>query len=155
MSPGQALDYVRQHGIVLASARGALPRLAEVVAGEAIQGSWWAHPKGRLIFQVLQSLQASPEILVCRIVDGKICFVHRRLWPALVRLAPRFPVDRLARITQVHTARGHHENRETAFPDWVPADVSGAAQALSQEQAMTVLGDWLPALGARRRKADL
>jgi hypothetical protein len=35
----EALDWVRANGIVLQSARGAVPNLAEHVAGEPIRGS--------------------------------------------------------------------------------------------------------------------
>ena len=36
--------WVREQGIVLQSARGPLPNLAEWIAGEPIRGSWWGHP---------------------------------------------------------------------------------------------------------------
>jgi hypothetical protein len=67
--------------------------------------------------------------------------VHRRLWPALVRAASRFPKDRLAQVHQEHTASGRHVNREVPFPDWVHADVSAAAMHLSEEDAVRALGD--------------
>ena len=51
---------------------------------------------------------------------------------------------RLARVRQVHTEKGHHENEETPFPDWVPADVKAAAARLSEDEARKLLG---PALG--------
>lgn len=143
MTPQAALAFVEKHGVVLVSARGKPPRLAEAIAGEPIKGSWWAHPKGRKIFRILQALSGSPEILVCRVVDGKLSLVHRRLWPALARLAPRFPPERLARVTQVHTAQGHHENQETAFPQWVPPAVLRQARTLSEAQAAAALGPWL------------
>ena len=36
--------FVERHGVVLASARGPVPNVAEAVAGEPIRGSWWGHP---------------------------------------------------------------------------------------------------------------
>jgi hypothetical protein len=36
----QALAFVAQHGIMLASARGAAPRLIDAIAGELIAGNW-------------------------------------------------------------------------------------------------------------------
>lgn len=76
MTPDEALSFVEAQGVVLASAKGPVPSMTEIIAGEAIKGSWWAHPKGREIFRILQVLVESPDVLVCRIVGGKITLVH-------------------------------------------------------------------------------
>jgi hypothetical protein len=140
MTADDAIAFVRQHGIVLASAKGPVPRLAEAIAGEAIKGSWWAHPKSRLIFSIFQELARSPDILVCRLVDAKVTFVHRKLWPALVKLAGDFDPDRLAQVEQEHTAPGYHVSRDIPFPKWVPRDVMDQARGLSEHEARDVLG---------------
>jgi hypothetical protein len=137
-----ALDFVRRHGVVLASARGPVPSLAEAVAGAAIRGSWWSHPRARAIFQALEQIAARPEVLVCRLLGGKRTFVHRRLWPALVRVADRFPRARIARVIEEHTERGHHRARLIPFPDWVPQAVRKAARNLSESRALRALGEW-------------
>ncbi|HUA79437.1 MAG TPA: hypothetical protein VL997_03625 [Dyella sp.] len=134
------MAFVHEHGIVLTAARGSAPRLSEAIAGEPIKGSWWAHPKSHQIFAILQKLAESPDILVCRFVDGKVTLVHRRLWPALVRLADRFEPARLAQVHEEHTAKGRHETREVPFPEWVPAAVLDEAKQLSAEQALAMLG---------------
>ena len=77
-----ALAFVEQHGIVLVSGQGAVPLLSEAVVGEPIRGSWWAHPRGKAIFDALRILSASPDVLFCKLVDGKQTLVHRRLWPS-------------------------------------------------------------------------
>ncbi len=140
MSPRAALAFVKQHGVVLASARGPVPSLAEAIAGEPIRGSWWAHPKSHAIYAVLAAVEASPDVLVCRLVGGKRTFVHRRLWPALVRAASRFPRATLARVREVHTARGRHALSATPFPRWVPAAVAQRATALALDDALAQLG---------------
>ncbi|MFC3651236.1 hypothetical protein ACFONN_06760 [Dyella humi] len=136
----QAMAFIREHGMVLAAARGSVPRMAEVIAGEPIKGSWWAHPKSHHIFSIFQQLAESPDILVCRFVDGKVTFVHRRLWPALVRLADRLEPGRIAQVHQEHTAKGYHETHDVPYPDWVPVDVLEEARRLSAEQALAMLG---------------
>jgi hypothetical protein len=136
----QALAFVAQHGIVLASARGAAPRLIDAIAGELIAGNWWSHPQANTIYNVLAEVQASEDILVCRLLGGKITLVHRRLWPALVRAAETSAPQRIARVSEEHTASGRHAVHETPFPQWVPADVLEQAQVLSQEQALRALG---------------
>ena len=98
MSPEQAISFVEKHGVVLQAARGPLPNLAEVVAGEPIQGSWWGHPKGQEIFRAAEAVCDSPDVVVCKLVQGKVTYVHRRLWPALVKLASRFRRDQLAKV---------------------------------------------------------
>ena len=97
MSPKQGLAFVKRHGVVLQAARGPVPSLAEAIAGGPIRGSWWGHPKGHEIFRVAEAVSASPDVLVCKLVDGKVTYVHRRLWPALVRLAARFQKGQLAK----------------------------------------------------------
>ena len=106
MTPKQALRFVEANGIVLESGRGPVPNLARAIAGEAIRGTWWAHAKGHVIFLCSRAIRESKDILVCRLVGGKVTYVHRRLWPALVRLAGQFDASRLAALREVHTATG-------------------------------------------------
>jgi hypothetical protein len=142
MSPKEAIAFVKRHGVVLQSARSSVPSLAEKIAGGPIRGSWWGHAKGRVIFQAAQALRGSPDVLVCKLVDGKVTYVHRRLWPALVKLSPRFRKSQLARVWDEHTESGAHASRQTAFPAWVPAEILKAAETLSvadAEDALSVL----------------
>jgi hypothetical protein len=143
MTPRQALAFIRKHGVVLESARGPVPSLAEAIAGGPVRGSWWAHPSGHLIFEVTRAVRDSEQVLVCRVVQGKVSFVHKRVWPALVRLAPRFSKAFLARISEVHTRSGRHVVRSRAFPGWVPPGVRVAASQLSEAQARRALGAWV------------
>ena len=143
MTPRQALAFVRKHGLVLESARGAVPSLAEAIAGEPIRGSWWSHPRSHDIFEATRAIRESEEILVCRLVGGKITYVHRRLWPALVCAAKRFPRRRLAQVHEHHSPSGRHITREVAFPRWVPEEVSCEASRLHERDALVELGAWL------------
>jgi hypothetical protein len=142
MTAREALAFIEKHGVVLASAQGPVPRLTEAVAGEPIKGSWWAHPRGRDIFAVLQAVRDSKDVLVCRLVNGKVTLVHRRLWPALARVAKRFPSGQVSEVHEEHTASGRHVTREIPFPKWVPAEVIKRAQAMSESEALDSLGPW-------------
>src|SRR5207253_4593669 len=113
----------------------------EVIVREKIKGSWWGHPKSHQIFAILEAVTESEDVLVCRLVRGKITLVHRRLWPTLVRVADRFPPDRIAKVRQEHTASGRHVNKEVPFPRWVPAEVMKQASAISEEEAIAALGE--------------
>jgi hypothetical protein len=76
---------------------------------------------------------------VCRLVDGKITYIHRHLWPALVRLAGWFSKHRLAALKEVHTPAGKHKLLITPFPKWVPKEVLRAAQKLTEKGAASKL----------------
>ena len=142
-TPEDALAFVRRHGVVLVSARGRAPSLVEAIAGRPIKGSWWGDPDGKRIFSILSEVTAADEVLVCRLVAGKVTLVHRRLWPALARLAGTLAPERIARVHEEHTASGRHVIRATPFPDWVPPEVLDEAGALSEEEALGLLGEWL------------
>ena len=139
MKPKQALAWVKRCGIAVESARAHVPSLARTVAGDSLRSSWWAHPKANDIFLLSRVIRRSHEVLVCRLVEGKITYVHRRLWPALVSLAGRFPRQRLAALKEVHTASGKHKLLVTHFPDWVPKEVLQAAQKLTEKEAASQL----------------
>jgi hypothetical protein len=143
VSPKEALAFVEKHGVVLQAARSSVPSLAEAVAGERIRGSWWGHPKGREIYSVAEVVCESPDVLVCKLVEGKITYVHRRLWPALVKLASRFPRAQLAKVWDEHTPSGAHRSRRVAFPAWVPADVARQAEKLPLSEAEAILSPLL------------
>jgi hypothetical protein len=147
MTPKQANAFVKANGIVLESGRGAVSSLAEAIAGAPIRGSWWAHPKANDIFLCSRAIRESANVLVCRLAGGKVTYVHRRLWPALVRLAGRFDADRLAAIQEIHTPSGKHEVHTTAYPDWVTEDVRRAAEELTENEAASLL----PAVPGRSR----
>lgn len=142
MTRTQALAFVRKHGVVLEAGRGPVASLADAAAGRPIRGSWWGHPKGREIFALTRAVRDSKDVCVCRIVGGKITYVHRRLWPALVRIAANLPRRQLARIHETHTAAGRHEVLEMPYPEWVPVQVQRQAQKLTEAQAMSALGEW-------------
>jgi hypothetical protein len=146
MNEKEALAFVERHGIVLQAAHGPLPNLAEAIAGGAIRGSWWGHPKGKEIFRAVKTIGASPEVLVCKLVEGKITYVHRDLWLALIKLASRFRKEQLARVWDEHTRSGAHRSRREPFPNWVPAEIMKEAEALSVAEAENILSPWL-ALG--------
>ena len=142
MTAVEAISFIRKHGVVLASAKGPVPRLAEAIVNEPIKGSWWAHPKSQQIFAIFQAVADSEDVLVCRLVKGKVTFVHRRLWPALVRVAKRFASAQIAQVHEEHTASGRHVTREVLFPQWVPPQVVEHAKSMSEQEALDALGAW-------------
>ena len=136
---------VEKHGVMLASARGVVPNVAEVVAGAPIIGGWWAHPKGKAIFAALAELDDSEDVRCFKLIDHKVTFVHRRLWPALVRLARDGVLtdEQVTSIQQEHLPTGEHHNILTPLADWIDDATSTAADALDPAAAKKSLGSWL------------
>ena len=58
----EELDWVREQGVVMQSARGPVPSLAERVAGGPIRGSWWGHPSGHAPDTARTVTPSSPSV---------------------------------------------------------------------------------------------
>ncbi len=101
---------------------------------------------GKEIFQLTRAVRASHQVLVCRLILGKVTFVHERMLPALVRLAGHFQPGQMAQLTEEHTASGKHLSKEVPFPAWVPASVSAQAGKLSEQQARDLVESIVPGL---------
>jgi hypothetical protein len=77
------LAALERDGLLLL-ADAVLPSVASLVAGGAIRGSWWGHPRGADIYRLSNELAESSDVMMAKLVSGKVTYVHRRLWPALV-----------------------------------------------------------------------
>jgi len=140
MTAPEARAFVKANGIVLESARGPAPSLAATIAGEPIRGSWWKHRKAAQIFRCSRAVRDSKKVLVCRLLGGRVTYVHRRLWPALVKLHDRFDPKHLNAIREVHTPQGKHQIITVPFPKWVPRKVTLEAASLAAGKAAEMLG---------------
>src|SRR2546427_4291394 len=81
----RVLSILAREGLLLLS-DARLPSIAGLVAGAPVRGSWWGHPAGQAIYQVSEALADHPDVAVNRLVTGKVTYVHRRLWPALLAI---------------------------------------------------------------------
>lgn len=140
------VTFVEKNGIVLASAKGPVPNVAEAVAGEPIVGSWWAHKKGKAIFAALCEIDDSNDVRCFKLIDGKVTFAHRKTWPALVRLGHDgvIATEQLSSVQQEHLPTGEHRNIVTPFPDWVDDATAAAAAKLAPDAARSQLA-WIDA----------
>ena len=57
MTLEEAVSFIEEQGVVLESGKGPVPNLADIVAGEAIKGSYWGHPKGNEIFLLTRAVR--------------------------------------------------------------------------------------------------
>ena len=148
MTPHQVMNFIRYHGVVLESAQGLEPSLAIRIAGGPIRGSWWGHPLGHEIYRLIQNVHASKAVLVCTLAGGKITYIHRRLWPAFVHMAKKFPAHALDKVQQVHLPSGQHRREDVPFPDWVPEPVLNSSKRISVQDAAVEIHVWLQRYGA-------
>jgi hypothetical protein len=139
----EVLAWVKERGVVLQSAKGPVANVAEFIAGESIRGSWWGHAAGKEIYEILNVLDESPDIVTTRLINGKVTLVHSRVWPAIVRVADELGVERLGAVYQEHTPSGAHRSFVVEFPLWVPATVLARAPELSRDDAFALLPDCL------------
>lgn len=64
-----------------------LPSVVGIITGERLTTSWWSHPKAHEIFRCLERLADDSDVLVCRLIGGKVTYIDRRLWPAFFAVA--------------------------------------------------------------------
>jgi hypothetical protein len=138
-SAADALAFIEAHGVVVFAGRGDVPNLVDAIAGERVEGSWWGHAAGKRVFHLANELEDSSDILWCRLVDGKRTLVHRRIWPALARMAGELDPERIASLRQEHTDRGAHRTIAEPFATWVTSQVRDAGERLTREQAIAML----------------
>ena len=95
----------------------------------------------------MKAICDNPNVLVCKLVEGKITYVHRRLWPALVKLGSRFREEQPAKVWDEHSASENHQSRPERSPIWVPSEVMKEAKALSVAETESILSPWLSLVG--------
>ncbi|HEX7253831.1 MAG TPA: hypothetical protein VF376_13190 [Thermoanaerobaculia bacterium] len=82
----RVLSSLAELGVLLKQDKQ-LPNVVTLVTGERLSSSWWSHPKGRLIFRVLDELSDLSVVLLVKLIDGKDTFVHRKLWAPFLAVA--------------------------------------------------------------------
>jgi hypothetical protein len=154
------IDELREHGLLLMQDK----KIASVVAlitGEALATSWWSHPRSHEIFRTLEKLGDDRDVLVTRLIAGKVTYVHRRLWPSFLAIAASGaewqkrglrakPSTRelqerlLVAAEEVHTESGRHEMRTQTWHAWAKEHaakiprVTPAAYAELEEEAVKI-----------------
>ncbi len=63
-----------------------LPSVCGIIAGEPMRGSWWSHPMAPVIFQINEKLEDHPDVLITKLVSGKVTFVHRKFWSEILAI---------------------------------------------------------------------
>lgn len=77
------LEAAAELGVLLVS-DGKRENAIHLLTGAFPRGSWWSHPAANEIYRILQRLDDHPDLVSTKLLSGKVTFVHRRLWPALL-----------------------------------------------------------------------
>jgi hypothetical protein len=64
-----------------------LPSALTVVRGVSEGGSWWSLPEANAIYAALERATDDKDVLVAKLVAGKVTLIHRALWPAVLAVA--------------------------------------------------------------------
>ena len=135
---------MRRYGLLLES-DPRLPSIVSLVVGKPIRGSWWGHPNGAAIYNETNKLADRPDVLVLKLLDGKVTFVLDTLWPHLyaiggsseawqvIGLSPQS--QRLLALVRRHGLIRTDDPRISAAAG---SQISGAA--LDLERRLLVLG---------------
>jgi hypothetical protein len=89
---------LKEHGLLLQTDAN-LANICALVAGAPVHGSWWAHPRSHEIFRVTCELAEHPDVLVNKLISGKVTYLHRALWPAFLaigRARESWQIERLS-----------------------------------------------------------
>lgn len=81
----QVFQELKKFGLLLES-DPKLPSVCTLITGGPLKSSWWSHPKAQNIFQVNEQLDDHKEVLITKLVAGKVTFVHRKLWPEILSI---------------------------------------------------------------------
>jgi hypothetical protein len=76
---------LKEHGLTTQTDAN-LANVCALVAGAPVRGSWWAHRRSHEIFGVTCELAEHPDVLVNKLISGKITYLHRALWPAFLAI---------------------------------------------------------------------
>lgn len=76
---------IEEYGLLL-EADPDFPSIVGMVTGEKVKGSWWGHRKGNEIFSISRQIRDDDDILLTKLISGKVTYVHKRLWNHLLTI---------------------------------------------------------------------
>jgi hypothetical protein len=92
------LSKILEYGFLLES-DPKLPSVCGLITGGPLSGSWWSHPLAQEIFQVNAKLEDHPDVLITKLISGKVTFFHRDLWSEIVAIGTAKEPWQMARLS--------------------------------------------------------
>jgi len=75
----KVLSELQRRGLLL-SWDASFPSVVQIVSGRNLTGSWWSDEGAHTIFAVSEMLTDHPDVLMLKLLKGKVTYVHRELW---------------------------------------------------------------------------
>jgi|SRR4030095_9386358 hypothetical protein len=82
----KAFSQLEKTGLLLVSDQF-FPSIAYSISPIKRKGSWWSYPEAHTIFAVNNMLEDHPDVLIMKLISGKVTFVHRELWGRIYSIA--------------------------------------------------------------------
>jgi hypothetical protein len=82
MTLEEVLDRLREFDL-LVDTDPKFPSVTALVAGDTGGRSWWAHPQAKQMYGLSCALRNHPDVLMVKLISGKLTFIHRPSWPAI------------------------------------------------------------------------
>ncbi|HEY6390155.1 MAG TPA: hypothetical protein VIX89_02685 [Bryobacteraceae bacterium] len=82
----ELLDRLHEFDLLL-DADAKFPSVTGFVAGDDVRGSWWTHPQSHEMYSLACRLHEHPDVLLVKLISGKVTLVRRPLWPAVFAVA--------------------------------------------------------------------
>jgi hypothetical protein len=135
-----------------------LPSVVSLVAGKPIAGSWWGHPSGGAIYREVNRLGDRADVVLLKLLDGKVTFVLDKLWPhvhAIGCSGEPWQVDSLSPPSQRLLELVHHSGiiRTDDPRSRLAAGSRVSAAALDLERRLLVLGVQVHTASGRHAKS--
>lgn len=75
----RVFDVLKTNMLLLVSDKK-FPNVSSIIADKPVKGSWWSHPLAHTIFGVNEILEDHKDVLITKLLDTKVTFVHRSAW---------------------------------------------------------------------------
>ena len=119
MTLEQLFAYLQEFDLLL-DTDPKFPSVTGLLLGDTGGRSWWAHPRAKQMFDLSCGLRDRSEVLMVKLISGKVTFVHRPLWPAIVAVGmAREPwqIDGLSKEAQALLKRVDKEHKLSSSGD--------------------------------------
>ena len=111
------------------------------MVGHPIKGGWWGHPSGGAIYAESNRLADRADVVIVKLLSGKVTFVSKRLWPHLLAIGHAREPWQLVGLTSQALALLHLVRRNGT----VRTDDPAVRRAVNPKQPAQI------ALGLERR----
>ncbi len=142
----EAIAFIHERRILLATGRCSLPALAEAIAGRALTGSWMADREVFRIYAMRKAVTKARSVVAVPLVLGKETLLDRSLAPAVARLAAdparrQIALSRLPPVSRRLLAQVEAEGEVRMDRVPIPTVQSRKARLLLERELLVVSKD--------------